>query len=191
MLPPTPAAPAELLTWGHWDGAVRLCAAESGETAGVASQALARGDAVTAAHLTPAGDCFACGTAHGVLLVWRRPSPLKHLLSHTPVRLFGHRAAVRAVAVCPAQATVATGADDAACVLWDLNRLSFRLALPHRAPVVAVAVHAHNATVYTLEAPLPSNPHTARLNAWSINGAPLASVICSKTFVLFLFLFFS
>ena len=179
VLPPTPGTPAELLTWGHWDNTVRLCAAESGETAGVASQALALGDAVTAAHLTPAGDCFACGSAHGVVLVWRRPSPLKHLLSHTPVRLFGHDAAVRAVAVCPAQATVATGADDATCILWDLNRLAYRLTLPHAAPVVAVAVQAHNGTVYTLEA-LAHPPHATRLNAWSLNGALLGTVGCAR-----------
>jgi len=179
VLPPQQSTGVmELLTWNNWDNAVRLCAADSGETIGVASQALAQGDTIAAARLTPAGDCFACGSQYGVLLVWKRPNPQLHLLSHTPVRLFGHEGTIRTVAISTEQSTIATGSDDRTCILWDLNRLDFRFTLVHQAPVTAICIHPYDGIVYTVE--ILHDKHVSRLNAWSINGAKLQSITCEK-----------
>jgi len=180
VLPPQQSMDVmELLTWGNWDNAVRLCAAGSGETIGVAAQALAQGDKITAARLTPAGDCFACGSQSGVLLVWKRPNPQLHLLSNLPMRLFGHEGTIRNVAICTEQSAIATGSDDRTCLLWDLNRLDYRFTLEHEFPVVGVCIQPHDGTVYTIEN--ISDQHISRLNVWSINGQHLRSIMCTRT----------
>ena len=90
---------SQCLSWGNWDGTicVRTDDARSlsqSQQQQQQSQQQKRdfkvNNSVTVASLSRSGHCFACGTDSGVILVWRRHSSSKPILSGKFTKLYAH-----------------------------------------------------------------------------------------------------
>ncbi|KAM4840423.1 WD repeat- and FYVE domain-containing protein 4 isoform X1 [Urocitellus parryii] len=83
--------------------------------------------------------------------------------------LYGHSQAVTCLAASVAFSLLVSGSQDATCILWDLDLLSYVARLPpHQEGISAIAISDISGTIVSCAG--------AHLSLWNVNGQPLASI---------------
>ena len=167
-----PVSAGEYITWGHWDGSIRVCSRNGGKVLSVATPLAGTDDEVLVC--AAAGQSLFCGTKSGLVLAWRRLSPGAPIFAGHFVRLFGHDGPIRTLEVSAEHNLAISGSSDGTCIIWDTNKLTYVRTLRHRGPVAAVCMSPVNGNIYTLEEDTTSGAQSV-LHVWSINGDHMSS----------------
>lgn len=178
----------QIISWGHWDQSLRICALDSGKVLSIIETGN-EGD-ILCGDVPTNGQVFVSGGSNCVLHVWKRTTRFlsKSAAKTTPEQftlyssLYGHTDAVLCVKISQAWSIIASGSEDKTCILWDLNQLSYIRTLKHENPVSLLDISPVNGDIVTVEQ--LKNKFTVRL--FSINGVQLATtqsagrILCIK-----------
>eukprot|EP00727_Mastigamoeba_balamuthi_P005964 m51a1_g1988 hypothetical protein (3641) ;mRNA; r:1170322-1185145 len=166
---------SESITWSHWDKSLRMCSTDSGRVSCIREA----DDVVSSGAVSSTGRCFVAGLATGVVKVWKSSKRLP-LIAGDPSSLFGHTAAVVAVAASDEFGIIVSASDDGTCVVWDTNRLSYVSTLRCGGPVVAVCISPSSGDIVTADHSAAGKKPVSTVRLWSVNGAAVAEAQCSS-----------
>jgi WD40 repeat protein len=112
------------LSWGHWDGRLKIGALESAK---LLAEIDMQRDEVAVVVPARRGKMIITGGGAGVVRVWKSNAEQSFVCSAV---LYGHEQAISALYVSENFSTIVSGSADGTCILWDLNRLVFVNPLP-------------------------------------------------------------
>jgi len=174
----------KLVSWGHWDQSLRICALDTGKVLSVTETL--HDDTITCGSIPESGSVLVTGGTACTVKVWKKAKPTPSLASKNKVVdsiylhsiLYGHCSPIRCITVSTEWSIILSGSADGVCIVWDLNRLCYvRSLIGHTGPVVAADISSNDGSIVTIDE-TPKAGSTIRL--WSVNGEFQAEAKCTE-----------